>query len=80
MRALGMAGKLSLPLLSAAAYAIYAMAHRGPLNPDLISFLIPFDSNPLPGSRPCRSSQAQIEPLARPRLRFTSAWPATLPE
>jgi hypothetical protein len=62
MRALGMAGKLSLPLLSAAAYVIYSVAaHRGPLGPDLISFLIPFDSNPLPGSRPCRSPQALID-------------------
>jgi hypothetical protein len=42
MRALRLAGWLLLPLLSAAAYAIYAMAHRGPLGPDLISFLIPF--------------------------------------
>jgi hypothetical protein len=43
MRGLRMMGRLSLPLLAAAAYVIYSVtAHRGPLGPDLIPFLIPF--------------------------------------
>jgi hypothetical protein len=43
MRALRLAVRLWLPLLSAALYALYALAtHRGLLTPELVAFLISF--------------------------------------
>jgi hypothetical protein len=69
MRALRLAGWLLLPLLSAAAYAIYSVtAHRGPLGPDLISFLIPF--LPLLGLSLYREADSFFFLVRRIRLRL----------
>jgi hypothetical protein len=68
MRALGMVGRLLLPLLSAAAYAIYVMAHRGSPGPDLISFLIPF--LPLLGLALYREADSFFFLVRRIRLRL----------
>ena len=69
MRALRMAGRLSLPLLAAAAYVIYGVtAHRGPLGPDLISFLISFI--PLLGLSLYREADSLFFLVRRIRLRL----------
>jgi hypothetical protein len=69
MRALRLVDKLSLPLLAAAAYVIYSVtAHRGPLGPDLISFLISFI--PLLGLALYREADSFFFLVRRIRLRL----------